>query len=140
LHVADSGDGCLRMRGDADFDRWLQQQHSVLYRWLDGREWTSRPRAWISYRTAAGGRTIETHALVDPTLLEPTTRNNVEFLSGGQPGRQWARRLAAATRAAGAGGGALAVPPFPFAPLAAVPAAPPSEVISTPVRLPRAGR
>jgi hypothetical protein len=145
LHITDDASGCLRMRADADFDRWLQQQHAALYHWLDAREWTSRPRAWISYRTVAGGRTIETHALIDPTLLEPTTLNNVEFLAGGQPARQWARRLAAAARAAGAGS-ALTVPPFPFAPQVAFapppePAeptaaaiAPPAEVISAPVR------
>lgn len=121
LHLsdADSG-GCLRMRGDADFDHWLEQQHSALYQWLDERGWGSRPRSWIGYRVTIDGRTIETHALVNPTLLEPATRNNMEFLAGSQPAQQWARRFAAATRAAGSGG-ALSVPPFPFAPRVAPP-------------------
>ncbi|MDR2154230.1 MAG: hypothetical protein LBE78_04275 [Burkholderiaceae bacterium] len=124
LHVADEtmDGGCLRMRGDADFDGWLRQQHSVLYRWLDGRGWTSRPRAWVGYRVSVGGHAIEAHALVDPPLLEPATRNNAEFLAGGQSARQWARSFAAATRAAG--GGVLSVPPFPFAPQAAPPPEP----------------
>ena len=134
LHVVDTGttaDGCLRLRRDADFDRWLQQQHSVLYHWLDGRGWTSQPRAWVGYRVPAdGGRAIETHALIDPSLIEPTTRNNTDFLAGGQPGQQWARELAAATRAAG-GSGVLNVPPFPFAPQVAPPA-PPAVVAPPP--------
>jgi hypothetical protein len=127
LHVAEESGGgsCLRMRGDADFDGWLQQQHSVLYHWLEGRGWGARPRAWAGYRVNAGGRVIEAHALIDPTLLEPTTRNNIEFLAGGQPARQWARRFAAAAR--DSGGGALNVPPLPFAPQVALaePPAPP---------------
>jgi hypothetical protein len=117
LHASDmeaSSDGCLRMRSDADFDRWLQQQHSVLYHWLDGRGWTSRPRAWVSYRAAIGGSVIEAHALLHPALLEPATRNNIDFLAGGQPALRWAQNFAKATRAAG--GGTLNVPPFPFAP------------------------
>ena len=126
LHVADIGSatpGCLRLRRDADFDRWLQQQHSVLYQWLDQRDLTSRPRAWVSDRVpAAAGGAIEAHALIDPSLIEPTTRNNTDFLDGGQPGLQWARQFAAATRAAG--NGTLQVPPFPFAPQVAPPAPP----------------
>ena len=127
LHVVDTGttvDGCLRMRRDADFDRWLEQQHSVLYQWLEGRGWASRPRAWVGYRVPAdAGRAIETHALIDPTLIEPITRTNTDFLAGGQPGLQWARAFAGATRAA-SGGGVLNVPPFPFAPQVAPPAPP----------------
>ena len=154
LHVVDTGssaDGCLRLRRDADFDRWLERQHSVLYQWLEGREWSSRPRAWVSYRlpAAGGGRAIETHALLNPVLLEPTTRNNDDFLAGGQPGLQWARAFAAATRASS--GGVLNVPPFPFAPqvgLAAPPVvvAPPPPVRATqvpsrtPVQAPRRDR
>ncbi|QTD45801.1 hypothetical protein [Ottowia testudinis] len=127
LHVVDSGttaDGCLRMRRDADFDRWLPQQHSVLYQWLEGRHWASRPRAWVGFRVPAdSGRAIEAHALIDPALIEPVSRSNADFLAGGQPGVQWARAFAAATRAASAGG-ALNVPPFPFAPKVAPPAQP----------------
>ena len=134
LHVdgaAAPGDGCLRLRRDGDFDRWLQSQHSVLYHWLEGRGWSARPRAWVSYRVPAGSRgAIETHALVDPALIEPVTRNNVDFLSGGQPGLTWARQFAAATRAA-ADGTLLDVPPFPFAPRVAFPA-PPAVVAPLP--------
>ncbi|MFV0679930.1 hypothetical protein [Ottowia sp.] len=127
LHIAElgrPGNGCLRARVDADFDGWLKQQHSVLYQWLDGRGWTSRPRAWISTRVpdAAGGA-LESHVLVDTRLMEPTTRNNIDFLTGGQPAIAWVMRFAAATRAAD--GGVLQVPPFPFAPsLVAAPAVP----------------
>ena len=129
LHVPGDGEaGCLRLRRDADFDRWLQQQHSVLYQWLDTRDLTSRPRAWVSDRAPAGG--IETHALLDPSLIEPTTRNNTDFLEGGQPGLQWARQFAAATRAAP--GSVLHVPPFPFAPQVAPPPAPPPVVVAPP--------
>ena len=72
---------------------------------------------------ADAGRAIEAHALIDPTLIEPTTRTNTDFLAGGQPGLQWARAFAGATRAA-SGGGVLNVPPFPFAPQVAPPAPP----------------
>jgi hypothetical protein len=109
-------DRCLRMRGDADFDRWLQQQHSVLYHWLDGRGWTSRPGAGASYRAPAGGGVTESLPLADPALRGPATRNNIDFLAGGQQALRWAQRFAEATRAAG--GGTLNVPPFPFAPQA----------------------
>lgn len=122
LHVDEVGTnspGCLRLRRDADFDQWLQREHSVLYQWLDERGWTSRPRAWVSQRVPAGG--IETHALLDPSLIEPTTRNNQDFLEGGRPGLLWARQFAAATRAAGH---TLQVPPFPSAPEVAPPAPP----------------
>ena len=109
-------------------DGWLAQQNSVLYQWLDGRGWTSRPRAWASYRVPdAGGGALEAHALVNPQLLEPTTRNNIDFLAGGQPAQQWAYRFADATRAAA--GGTLAVPPFPFGPRVA-PA--PESVVTAP--------
>jgi hypothetical protein len=87
--------------------------------------------------------------LLNPVLLEPTTRNNDDFLAGGQPGLQWARAFAAATRASS--GGVLNVPPFPFAPqvgLAAPPVvvAPPPPVRATqepsrtPVQAPRRDR
>ncbi len=126
LHVDDVGadaKGCLRLRRDADFDKWLQQEHSVLYHWLDQRGWTSLPRAWVSDRVPAGaGGAIETHALFDPSLIESTTRNNMDFLEGGLPGLLWARQFAAATRAAGS---TLQVPPFPSAPEVVPPAPPP---------------
>jgi hypothetical protein len=141
LGVADAGlgdGGCLRMRGNADFDHWLEQQHAVLYQWLDGRGWTSLPRAWVGYRANAGGSAIEAHALIDPALLEPATRNNVDFLAGGQPARQWAWQFAAATRAA-SGGGTLNVPPLPFAPQLATPPEPTPAALPLPViQAPRA--
>ena len=136
LHLAAAGDGCLRLRRDADFDRWLERQHSVLQQWVDGRGWGARPRAWVGYRVpaAAGGRALETHVLLDPVLLEPSTRNNDDFLAAGQPGRAWARAFAAASRAA-AGGDVLTLPPFPFAPQLAPPAPPaPPVVVAPPAR------
>ena len=137
LHVAEldrRGNGCLRMRADADFDGWLNQQHSVLYQWLDGRGWTSRPRAWASMRVpdAAGG-TLESHVLVNTNLLEPTTRNNIDFLTGGQPAVDWAMRFASATRAAN--NGVLNVPPFPFAPRVAPPPEPAAPASSAAVQV-----
>lgn len=110
-------DGCLRMRRNADFDGWLKNQNAVLWRWLDARGLTSTPREWIAYR--AGN--LEVHALVNPSLLEPQSRTNEEFLAGGQPGYLWAQQFAAAARAAS---GVLTVPPFPFAPTLAAPLAP----------------
>jgi len=138
LHVSSEGDGCLRLRRDADFDRWLERQHGVLYQWLDSRGWTARPRAWISHRVPqAGGQALEAHVLIEPALIEPTTRGSADFLAGGQPGLQWARDLAAATRAAGASG-VLAMPPLPFAPPLAAPAAVPvaSAVVTAPATAP----
>ena len=70
---------------------------------------------------AAGG-TLESHVLVNTNLLEPTTRNNIDFLTGGQPAVDWAMRFAGATRAAN--NGVLNVPPFPFAPRVAPPPEP----------------
>jgi len=143
LQVPDAGaGGCLRLRRDADFDHWLARQHPVLERWLDQRGWSARPRAWAGFRSpGAGGGTIETHALIDPSLIEPATRNNADFLAGGEPGRQWAQRFAAASRAAG---GTLQVPPFPFAPQLAPPpvaaarvsAPPPTRAVQVPARAP----
>ena len=130
-------DACLRQRRDADFDRWLQAQHPVLYAWLEGRQLGARPRAWVSYRVPATTQgAIETHALVDPSLLEATSRNTADFLAAGQPGVLWAQRFAAATRAAGSGS-ALVVPPFPYgAPLAAPAAAPAPEAAPAPAPRP----
>ena len=132
LDVKDAA-GCLRMRRDADFDHWLQQQNPVLERWIDARGWAARPRAWISDRATGSGDAVEAVALVNPALLEPVTRNNYDFLVSGGTGQAWARQFAHATQAAAAGG-ALRVPPFPFsAPLAApAPAAAPAVVTAPP--------
>lgn len=116
LHVRDSGPGCLRLRRNADFDLWLEKQHPVLHDWIDSQGWATHPRAWVSLRmdSVAGG-SLETHALLHPSLIEPTTRDNSDFLAGGQPGLRWARQFAEATRAVAASGQArLQVPPFPF--------------------------
>lgn len=116
MHVGQgSPSDCLRMRRDADLDRWLQTQHSALWQWVQDRGFDSRPRAWVGHRVSSGGQLLEVHVLLDPALIEPVTRNNSDFLAGGQPGQQWARDLAAAARAA-ARGASLAVPPFPYAP------------------------
>lgn len=116
LHVRDSGAGCLRLRRNADFDLWLERQHPVLHDWIDSQGWATHPRAWISHRMPAGdGGTLEAHALLHPSLIEPTTRDNSDFLAGGQPGLRWARQFAQATRSASSAGTArLQVPPFPF--------------------------
>ena len=127
----DASDPCLRQRRDADFDHWLQKQHSVLYHWLEGRQLGARPRAWVSYRASSvGDGAIETHALVDPSLLEAVSRNNSDFLEARMPGVRWARQFAAATRAAGSG--TLNLPPFPYAPSMAAPAPPPAAVVQAP--------
>lgn len=137
-------DPCLRMRRNADFDKWLMQQHAVLYHWLAGQGWDMQPRAWVAYRTHSGGGTLEAHALLHPALLEPITRNNHDFLSSGLPGDDWARRFAQAVRAAGSAA-PLAVPPLPFAtpilppkPPASAPAAPaPAQAEQLPPAPPR---
>lgn len=156
LTVEDSGgpSGCLRMRRNADFDHWLEQQHMVLFRWLASRGWQSLPRAWTSYRVpAAAGQLLEVTTVVDPSLIEPATRNNTDFLVAGVAGTRWAHDLARAAREA-AGGGTLKVPAFPFAPAqrsgirpnAAAPAERPSpatQVITAPrppVQAPRSDR
>lgn len=149
--VADAA-GCLRMRRDADFDRWLQQQNPVLQRWIEQHDWSSRPRTWISDRASTSADALEAVALVEPALLEPTTRNNNDFLTAGQNGLRWARQFASATQAT-AGGQPLRVPPFPYsaplaapAPLATTPAvvtAPPAATavqVNPPERAPRADR
>lgn len=137
-------DGCLRLRRDADFDHWLEQQHPALHHWIDARGWSTLPRAWVSERVPAGGGTLQAHALMDPALIEPTTRNNAAFLAGGQPGLAWARQFAAATAASSAGA-ALKLPPFPFAAPTAAPPAPvttiaapkPKQAIQVPQEPPR---
>ena len=53
VSVATEGDGCLRLRRDADFDRWLERQHGVLHQWVESRGWAARPRAWVAYRDKA---------------------------------------------------------------------------------------
>jgi len=118
LDVLNAGDGCLRLRRDADFDHWMQAVQPVLYRWVDDHGWTTLPRAWASYRLpSAHGEAIEVHALFAPSLIEPTTRNTTDFITSGMPGQQWARQLATAVRALdGAANNVLAFPPFPFAP------------------------
>ena len=127
-HSVAGADGCLRMRRDADFDRWLQQQNPVLQRWVEQHDWSSRPRTWISDRASGSADALEAVALVEPALLEPTTRNNNDFLTAGQNGLRWARQFASATQAT-AGGQPLRVPPFPYsAPLAAPPAAAPTTI------------
>lgn len=133
MHVGDaSPSDCLRMRRDADLDHWLQTQHSALWQWAKERGFESRPRAWVGHRVGSGGRLFEVHVLLDPALIEPVTRNNSDFLAGGQPGQQWARALASAARAA-AGGAALVVPPFPFAPgVEPPPPSNPAKIVTSP--------
>ena len=127
-HSVAGADGCLRMRRDADFDRWLQQQNPVLQRWIEQHDWNSRPRTWISDRASGSADALEAVALVEPALLEPATRNNNDFLAAGRNGLTWARQFASATQAT-AGGQPLRVPPFPYsAPLAAPPAAAPTTI------------
>ncbi|HOZ94281.1 MAG: hypothetical protein IT498_05445 [Rubrivivax sp.] len=124
VSVATEGDGCLRLRRDADFDRWLERQHGVLHQWVESRGWAARPRAWVAYRLPhTGSQALEAHVLLDPALIEPTTRGSADFLAAGQPGLDWARALAAATRTAD-GSGVLALPALPFAP-PVTPVAPP---------------
>ena len=115
--VVPGADGhCLRMRRDADFDGWMARQHSGLHQWLAGHGWASVPRSWVAYRMPNdGGPALEAHALFDPSLIEPVTRNPNDFLAAGAPGAQWARQFAAAARAAGATG-RLALPQFPYGP------------------------
>lgn len=129
LDVANAA-GCLRMRRDADFDHWLQQQNPVLERWIDARGWATRPRAWISSRATGSADAVEAVALVNPALLEPVTRNNYDFLVSGATGQAWARQFAHATQAA-AGGGALRVPPFPYSAPLAEPAPPATPAVVT---------
>ena len=83
-----------RMRRDADFDRWLQQQNPVLQRWVEQHDWSSRPRTWISDRASGSADALEAVALVEPALLEPTTRNNNDFLTAGQNGLMQAKTFA----------------------------------------------
>ena len=138
--VVPGADGrCLRMRRDADFDGWMARQHSVLHQWLASRGWASLPRGWVAYRIPnEGGPALEAHALFDPSLIEPVTRNPTDFLAAGAPGTQWARQFAAAARAAGTTG-RLALPQFPYGPrvgLAPAPApvmAPPPAASATQV-------
>jgi hypothetical protein len=134
LHVANSGtSGCLRLRRNADFDRWLAQEHPMLDRWVEQNGWSARPRAWVSERIASAGGVLEAHALIDPALIEPTTRNSVDFLAGGRAGLAWAREFALATAAA-SGGRTLNVPPFPFAPPVAPPPEPATEAAPQPTQ------
>lgn len=136
LHVPGS-DGCLRLRRDADFDHYLQRQHAVLWQWLRQRNLDGLPRAWVAQRVP--GALLEAHALIDPMLLEATTRTNEDFLNAGRPGQDWAQRFAAAAQEA-AGGAPLRVPPLPFSttytelePESAVLLPPPQDVEPIPV-------
>ncbi len=80
VSVATEGDGCLRLRRDADFDRWLERQHGVLYQWLDSRGWTARPRAWISHRVPqAGGQALAAACNSSSRLLRPP-RHTTSYL------------------------------------------------------------
>jgi hypothetical protein len=119
------GRGCLRLVHGADVADWLKKQNSALWHWVDARGLTAAPRAWVAYRVQGGARQLlEVHVLADPALLEPVTRTNADFLEGGRASLLWVQRLALAAREAARGdGGALVVPPFPFAPRAAVAAA-----------------
>ncbi|WP_028604731.1 hypothetical protein [Ottowia thiooxydans] len=136
LHVGGRGPSdCLRLRRDADLEGWLKVQHSVLWEWLEDRGLATRPRSWVGHRFEVGGRMLEVHALFNPSLIEPVTRNNSDFLAGGHPGTQWAQALANSTRAA-AGGATLVVPPFPYAVRMAPPPPPPKSAVTTTITPP----
>lgn len=131
--VAGGDDGhCLRMRRNADYDGWMARQNSVLHQWLAARGWSALPRSWVAYRVPnESGPALEVHAVFDPNLIEPVTRNPNDFLIAGAPGTQWARQLGAAAREAGRTG-RLAVPQFPYTPRVAVAAAPAPVVTAPP--------
>lgn len=132
LEVVDgNGDGCLRLRRNADFDGWMAAQHPTLAHWIDQQGWQAQPRAWVSDRVNGAGGTLQTVALINPALIEPVTRTNGDFLAASEPGRVWARQFAAATRAA-ADGGTLRVPPFPFAAIATPTPPPAAPVVTAP--------
>lgn len=119
---------CLRMRRDALFDHYLERQNPALWAWLGQRGLTPPPAAWVAARVPDGQQLLEVHALLEPSLLEAVTRSNDDFLNAGHAGVDWSRQLARAAQAAAASG-ALAVPPFPYAPAPRVtePAPPPAE-------------
>ena len=119
---------CLRMRRDALFDHYLERQNPALWAWLGQRGLTPPPAAWVAARVPDGQQLLEVHALLEPSLLEAVTRSNDDFLNAGHAGVEWSRQLARAAQAAAASG-ALAVPPFPYAPAPRVtePAPPPAE-------------
>lgn len=155
LHIAtDHAGDCIRLRRDADYDGWLQQQHPVLTRWVQQHGWAATPRAWVASRIPDASQALEAHVLLDPALIEATTRTNTDFLEAGRPGFVWARQFAAAMRAVADTGAALQLPPFPYAAQLAsepppVPAAPeptqaeqvmPAPPAPAPVRPPRQDR
>ncbi|MFC2588861.1 MAG: hypothetical protein ACFNZS_02590, partial [Ottowia sp.] len=110
-----AGKNCLRMRRDALFDHYLERQNPALWAWLGQRGLTPPPAAWVAARVPDGQQLLEVHALLEPSLLEAVTRSNDDFLNAGHAGVEWSRQLARAAQAAAASG-ALAVPPFPYAP------------------------
>lgn len=109
---------CLRLKRRVSEPQWLEKSRPGFAHWLADRQLVlGAPHSYMSYRYAsADGATVAVELLVDQRLLQPTTRNNQEFLAAGRPALQWGRDLAQAVRVSTAMmDGYLAIPPFPFA-------------------------
>lgn len=113
---------CLRFKLWGSKPRWLEQNRPDLVQWLGTRQMVlAQPYAYVSFRyVTEAGIWVTVDALADQRLVSIKPRSNEEFLTAGRPLEQWARSLAQAARqSAGMLDGYLAVPPFPFAEVAA---------------------
>ena len=121
---------CLRIKRRAAANDWLATSEPQVDQWLKANNVPMPYNATlVSHQFGnRSGAYVAAYVFADSRLLEPTTRNNYEFLTAGVPAVSWSRELAQAVRVStGMFDGRLNVPPFPLPQPVGAPAIPNSQ-------------
>lgn len=108
---------CLRFKRWADGYDWLAKSYPVVSAYLTRLQVAAlKPYGYLNFRyNTEAGAYVSVQVLVNRQLVQPSTRNNDDFLVSGQPALIWAQQVAQAARVSAASlDGALLLPAFPM--------------------------